>query len=320
MMTLLSSRLPRYCALAILTVVLSAPRVSVADNNAAAFLESGLGTRGPGLGGAFSAVVEGPSAAFWNPAGLAGLRGRSAEGAHQRLSLGRSQSNVAVGLNLRGDLGFGFAWIHAGVDGLTARTNSGEITGEIHDTEDAYLFALGVSPTPLFRLGASIKLIRQTVDVPQIGESTASGRGLDLGVQYLPSESTRVSLTARNVGARLQWTVTRTAAQTSTRRDPLLTDLVLGLCHCPAPPVLLAADLHYNAISPYANLGAEWTVSDLLTLRGGLHRLGQDDSPGSLAVGLSLRPMHSESLQFHYTYLNDPLDGTRLYGGLATRF
>ncbi len=323
-MMMLLPRLRRGSALVILMVVLGALGPSAASNNAAAFLESGLGTRGSGMGGAFSAVAEGPSAAFWNPAGLAGLRGRSAEGAHQRLSLGRNQSNVAVALNPRGDLGFCFAWIHAGVDGLTGRTDSGEITGDIHDTENAFLFALGLSPTPLFRLGASVKLIRQTVDVPDIGhssaKSTASGRGIDLGVQYLFSERTRVSLTARNLRARLQWTVPRSAGQTSTRRDPLLTDLVLGLSHRPVGSVLLAGDVHYNAISPYANLGAEWTIGDLLTLRGGLHRLGQDGGPGSLAVGLTLRPMRSESLQFQYTYLDDPLDGARLSGGLATRF
>lgn len=319
-MMMLPGRLQWRCTPIALALVLCGLGQSVADNNAAAFLESGLGTRGSGMGGAFSAVADGPSAAFWNPAGLAGLRGRSAEGAHQRLSLGRYQSNAAVAFNPRGDLGFGFAWIHAGVDGLTGRTNSGEITGQISDTEDAFLFALGLSPTPVFRLGASVKLLRQTVDVPQIGESTAKGRGVDLGVQYLFSESTRVSLMARNLGGRLQWTVTRSSSQTGTRRDPLSSDLVLGLSHRPTESVLLAGDAHYNTISPYANLGAEWTLSDLLTLRGGLNRLGQDDGSGSLAVGLTLRPMHSERLQFHYSYLDDPLDGARLSGGLATRF
>lgn len=319
-MTLLFHGLRQRRTALVLALALSVLSESAAGSSAAAFLESGLGTRGPGMGGAFSAVVAGPSAAFWNPAGLAGLQGRSAEGAHQRLSLGRTQSNVAVALNPRGDLGFGFAWIHAGVDGLTARTNSGEITGEMQDTENAFVFALALSPTPLFRLGASVKILRQTVDVPQVGESTASGRGIDLGVQYLLSERTRLSLTARHLSAKLEWTVARAASQSSTRRDPLSTDLVFGLSHGPVGPVLLAGDIHYNASSPYANLGAEWTVNGLLTLRGGLNRLGQDDGPGSLAVGLTLRPMHSESLQFQYAYVDDPLDGARLSGGVATRF
>ena len=52
-------------------------RVSVAATNggrtAADFLLIGAGARAAGMGGAFSAVSEGASASYWNPAGLTGI-------------------------------------------------------------------------------------------------------------------------------------------------------------------------------------------------------------------------------------------------------
>ena len=50
-------------------------RMLIAQENqtgttAASFLEIGIGSRAVGMGGAYVAMAEGPTAAYWNPAGL----------------------------------------------------------------------------------------------------------------------------------------------------------------------------------------------------------------------------------------------------------
>ena len=47
-----------------------------ATKYAGSFMETGGGARALGMGGAFTAVADDPSAAFWNPAGLASLENR----------------------------------------------------------------------------------------------------------------------------------------------------------------------------------------------------------------------------------------------------
>ncbi len=47
--------------------------VSVASDNGTAvadFLNIGVGARAASMGGAYTAVVDGPTAAYWNPSGL----------------------------------------------------------------------------------------------------------------------------------------------------------------------------------------------------------------------------------------------------------
>ena len=56
------------------TLLLAVP--AGAAKFAGAFMEDGGGARALGMGGAFTAVADDPSAAFWNPAGLSGRVGR----------------------------------------------------------------------------------------------------------------------------------------------------------------------------------------------------------------------------------------------------
>ena len=53
--------------------------------------------------------------------------------------------------------------------------------------------------------------------------------------------------------------------------------------------------------------GAEADLSPMLSVRGGLHRVGDADGLGLLAMGISIRPMHSNRLAFHYAWVADDL-------------
>ena len=285
---------------------------------AAAFLKAGLGTRGLGLG-AFVAAADDASSPFWNPAGLARLRGKSLETSTQSLSLGRRQSSAAIAFNVRGDMGFGFAWSHAAVGGIKGRTASGQYTGPIEDRANAFIFGIGRSLGPRLAVGLAVKVLNQSIDIPSAPKATANGRGLDLAMQFRAAEYTWFGAGISNLGADLAWKVRRADQQSSTTENALPRILVFGASHRLLDALLLAAELRSDG-EQSVNLGAEWQLSALLVVRGGLHRLGTEDG-GQLSTGLTLRPTRRETVQFQYAYLTDPLGaGGRTTVGLALAF
>ena len=285
---------------------------------AAAFLRTGLGARGLGLG-AFVAAADDASSPYWNPAGLARLRGKALQTSMQSLSLGRQQGSAAVALNVRGDMGFGFAWSHAAVGGIKGRTASGQYTGPIEDRANAFILGIGRALGPRLAVGLAVKLLRQGIRIPAVPQATANGTGFDLGVQFRVAEHTWLGASAANFGTGLTWKVRRTDQRSNTTENALPRILVFGASQRLLDGLLLAAELRADG-EQSVNLGAEWQLSALLAMRGGLHRLGAEDG-GQLSVGLTLHPMHRETLQFQYAYLTDPLGaGGRTTVGLVLAF
>ena len=96
-------------------IVWQAASPAAAGRLGGAYLETGLGGRALGLGGAQVAAAEGPAAVLYNPAGLAASTGKGVLASYQPMSLDRRRSGLAAAMNPRGGLAFGLAWLHAGV-------------------------------------------------------------------------------------------------------------------------------------------------------------------------------------------------------------
>ena len=285
---------------------------------AAAFLRTGLGARGLGMG-ALVAAADDASSPYWNPAGLARLRGKTIETSMQSLSLGRRQGSGAVALNVRGDMGFGFAWSHASVGGIKGRTASGQYTGPIEDRANAFILGIGRSLGSRFAVGLAVKVLRQSIDLPSVPTATANGSGFDLGVQFRAAEHTWFGASASNLSTDLAWKVRHADQRSNTTEDALPRIFVVGASQRLLDALLLAAEFRADG-EQSVNLGAEWQLSALLEVRGGLHRLGTEDG-GQLSAGLTLRPARRETVQFQYAYLTDPLGaGGRTTVGLTLAF
>ena len=269
--------------------------------------------------GAFVAAADDASSPYWNPAGLARLRGKALETSIQSLSLGRRQGSGAVALNVRGDMGFGFAWSHAAVGGIKGRTASGQYTGPIEDRANAFILGIGRSLGPRLAVGLAVKILRQSIDVPSAPKATANGSGFDLGVQFRAAEHTWLGAGISNLSTDLAWKVRHADQRSNTTEDALPRILVFGASQQLLDVLLLAAEFRTDG-EQSVNLGAEWQLSGLLVVRGGLHRLGTEDG-GQLSAGLTLRPARRETVQFQYAYLTDPLGaGGRTTVGLALAF
>lgn len=291
-----------------------------------AFLDTGLGASSLGMGGAVSASVDGPEAIFYNPAGLSSRQGRSLLASYQPMSLDRTRTGLAGSINVRGPLAFGLAWLHASTGGLLARNGSGEIVdGDLTDGSDAILFALGMQATPTLQLGLGVKILDQRIDAPQVGESTASGRSVDLGARYRVGSSTTVSLVWRNLANKLNWSIVRPSAQTGTSDEALLSMLAFGAAHRHGDRLRAGIDVEWldpgGSGELRAHGGVEARLSPLLSVRAGVHRLGDADGTALPTFGLSLRPMRIEALQIDYAWVADDLDaGGRTVLTVGSRF
>jgi len=310
--------LQRTTLIALALLLLNSP-LSAADFSAA-FLETGLGTRALGFGGAFSASAEGSTAPYWNPAGLARSQGKAVQTSTQALSLDRRASSVSFAINPRGDMGFGFAWLHAGTGDIQGRTASGQRTGSIDDGSNAFLVSVGRTLGSSLSIGLTMKIFDQRIEVPFSPAATANGHGFDLGVQYRLGQRTTLGAGLRNLSSSLNWKVRLASQQTSSTEDVLPRLMVFGIAHRPFAKALIGLDIE-SGDETTAHVGSEWELSPLLSLRGGLRHIGGEDSLGQVSAGLSLRPMRRQTLQFHYAYAADPLDaGGRTTIGLELAF
>ena len=302
-------------------VVGSLPGRGLAAEYAAAFLEVGVGARGVGMGNAVVAAVDDATAAYWNPAGLLRSKGKGMMTSVQPMSLDRRQSSFSARLNLRGELAFGFSWVHARVGDVVGRSSSGIPTGDINDAQNAYHVAVARRLHPRLTAGAILKVLEHEITVPGRGGSSGRGHGFDFGFQFRAFDNTYLGATARNVNSELSWKVKRSSQQSTTTDDALPRVVTVGLAHRPVEGVVVAADMRMGN-ERYLNLGAEWEINPVLTVRGGLSRLpGDGTGVGATAAGLTLRPMRTEAVQFHYTYATDELDaGGRTVAGVAITF
>jgi hypothetical protein len=168
-----------------------------------AFLEVPAGARASGMGGAFVSVGEGVEASFWNPAGLAAVRGLQMTGAHFELVEGLRHSQVALaGHVFGGGLSGSLRALYS--EPIEERDALGNLIGSFgaHDLE----FALGFG-APLRKgldLGFRAQVVRE-----RIANSSATTYALGAGVAWQPAAlpNVRAGLSADNVGPATHYTI-----------------------------------------------------------------------------------------------------------------
>lgn len=166
---------------------------------AADFLLIGHGARAAGFGGAYTAVSEDATAAYWNPAGLADLESG-------RVSLGHfswfqditvEQINLGLPIHDGAVAGISFTYINYGtIDGYDI---SGNATGEIAAYDWVGGLSLGLALSDEASIGFTGKYINQRLD-----DFSASAFAADFGVRY-NFESLVLAATVTNLGGEMQF-------------------------------------------------------------------------------------------------------------------
>lgn len=272
---------------------------------AAAFLGIPIGPRAQALGGAYIAMANDVTAAYWNPGAISRIGRTQILISHTEWFVGTSLN--WVGVNIQVDevnaIALSLTQLDYGREEITTIYEQ-EGTGRYWDATDlAAAISYSRNLTDRFSLGGSIKLIHS-----QIWNETASAFAVDLGVLYNTQfEGLRLGMSIANYGSKMRMDGKDLFEQIDI--DPnnsghnerlvsrLKTDdwalpiffrvgIAMDVLNIEQNKLTLAADaLHPTDNVESVNLGAEYTFNDMVSLRGGFRSLFQDDREGGLTFG-----------------------------------
>ena len=189
-----------------MTVILSSVPVFAGESGgqAGAFLQYGVGARALGMGGAFYAIADDATAAYWNPAGLAYLQRKEvttmqatlfAETQYNYMGYAHptaTKGTFALGMTtLTSD---GFEKVDATFDPTSGEPTSITKNGTFADTKRAMAFSWGREATENTSFGLSMKQITRQLD-----DSTDSSLALDISAMRQMSPIYRLALGMQNV-------------------------------------------------------------------------------------------------------------------------
>ncbi|MCX7844950.1 MAG: hypothetical protein N2507_06475 [Candidatus Bipolaricaulota bacterium] len=184
--------------------------------DAASFARIGIGGWPLALGGAYVALAEGPTAGYWNPAGLARLARFAVEGMYTNwLGAGIHYQHVGLAgypplgevrpqLTLRGiPLTFALNWLSVMVPDIPWIEEGGE-AGTFTAWSHLFFLSVGGPLSEALALGATLKVYHD-----RILEGVSLGVGADLGLLWetrVAEQKLRLGLVTTDIGSsRIQW-------------------------------------------------------------------------------------------------------------------
>lgn len=218
-------------ALVVVATLVSASAVAETGvaKYAGEFISLGVGGRALGMGGAFVALANDVTAGYWNPAGLAQINYPQFTLMHdEQFGSLVNYDYGAVAIPFGSNTSLGFSVIRLGVDDIADTRNAGvDINGNLtydpnqfsrvdpskvtyfNAADWAFYFSYAKKQSDDFTYGANVKIIRR-----ELGDASATGIGLDVGVWYTPFDNVQL-------GANLQ-DVTTTFLAWNTGRNELI--------------------------------------------------------------------------------------------------
>jgi hypothetical protein len=165
------------------------------DSHAAPYLKMGVGARALAMGGAFTAIADDATAAYWNPAGLVKIEHIEATFMYAaNMSVDRKLNYFAY-THWLGMGGLGVHWLNAGMDDIPRLDSGGEEFGTDDMGANSIMFSYGMEAGDLM-LGATAKVLHEDI----MGESE-TGFGLDLGGMFEVTDNVTAGLMVRDIGS-----------------------------------------------------------------------------------------------------------------------
>jgi opacity protein-like surface antigen len=298
--------------------------VSKKGTTAAGFLSIGQSGRAVGMGSAFVGVANDVSAIYWNPAGLASLKGVNVMFDHTTWIAGIKYNFLAASYNL-GDLGaIGISFTSSDVGEMKVTTiEQPDGTGEVFTVSDAsFSIAYALQLTDKFSIGFNPKFVYQS-----IWKMDATAFALDLGVQYItPFDGMVLAMSISNFGTSMQLAGNsnlilhdpdpesggnnnKIPAYLETESWALPLNFRVGVAYNPVytemHKITVAVDAaHPNDNYESVNAGAEYTYNDFISLRGGYKSLFLNTSEETFTLGFGLRQqlMGNVAIMVDYAY------------------
>ena len=285
-------------------------------------LQIGVGPRSNALGGTTVADVTGAEALFWNPAGLAAMKGTQAYFSHLSYIAGMNVNYFAVTTGVgAGQLGFTVKALDVG-DVIVTTEDAPDGTGEVLSPTFSVLgLTYSRQFTDRVRFGATAQFVNE-----KVLNTSAKGFALDLGIQYDAGyHGLTFGATMKNVGPAMSFSgsdfevnlpvpdtepgsANRTFTVTSAPFEiPSYFQLGAGydLYNANESRLRLLGAFTSNNFTPDdMRTGAEYSHKDIFALRAGYGRYVSDDDRDlytglSFGAGLNV-DVGTSRLQFDY--------------------
>ncbi len=298
--------------------------VSKKGTTAAPFLSIGQSARAIGMGSAFVGVANDVSSIYWNPAGLTKTKGVNVMFDHTMWIADIKYNFLAASYNM-GDFGtVGFSYTGSDIGEMPITTISQpEGTGEMFSaTQAAFSLAYAIQLTENFSIGFNPKFIYES-----IWRMDATAFAVDLGVQYVtPFDDAILAMSISNFGTSMKMLGNSNLvlhdldpensgnngnipAYLETNEWALPLNFRVGIAYDPVfnetHKLTVAVDaMHPSDNYESLNVGAEYSYTDFVFIRGGFKSLFLQESEETFSVGFGLKQklMGNVALILDYSY------------------
>lgn len=303
--------------------------------SAGAFSRVGFGARGIALGNALVADAMGNGSPYYNPALAPTASSQNLSASAALMSFDRELQFLQFATPLEPSAGIAGGLIHAGVSNIDGRDNSGYHTEYYSTDEFAVFLAFGTQFSDRLAGGLGLQLFR--ADMHE-GLEAVNSIGIDVGLTYAATEALRIGLAVDDLLARYSWdtsTLYGSGGKTTSDRFPVRVRIGASYLLMGGRAQLLAEYESAFASSEYRvrsiqivgdapqivqeserstaydgrlRVGAEYNLSDVFAVRGGLDRIG-GGVPDGLApsAGFAVaQPVGPLGLRGEYAFVLEP--------------
>ncbi|MDX9924212.1 MAG: PorV/PorQ family protein [Ignavibacteriaceae bacterium] len=298
---------------------------SKVGTTAANFLNIPVGPRATSMGGAFVAVANDVTSAFWNPGGLARLEGNefSASTANWLVDTKLNWIGLAFKLDDDQTVAISLNQLDYGEEEITTATQPNG-TGERWDAMDvAFGLSYSRNLTDRFSIGTTVKYIQQ-----RIWNESASAFAVDIGLLFRTQfNGLRIGMNIANFGTEMKLAGKDllqpvdidpsnsgnnanivSSLETDSWTLPLNFQVGVGmeLLDNESWKWTVAADALYpNNQTSHLNVGTEIGWSKIVYLRVGYNSLLKEDAEEGLTAGIGLRyELAGVKLGVDYSYMD----------------
>ncbi|MBP7461759.1 MAG: PorV/PorQ family protein [Candidatus Delongbacteria bacterium] len=317
----------KICGLTLMMILLVSvvrAEVSKVGTTAAPFLNVEVGARAIGMGGAFVAMADDPSALFWNPGAIARLKGYQLMFNHDNYLADIAYNFIGGVFNLQNYGALGLSFTSLSMDEMMVTTHLYPYgTGTTFSAGSiAVGLCYGYNITDRFSIGGGFKYIKES-----IYNSSAGGMAFDIGTIFTTQFwGTQIGMSITNFGPKMKMTGTdlivnydydsndpfnndkiNADLRTDSYELPLMFRVGIAtnlLQTMPQHSLWLAVDaMHPNDNSECVNVGMEYGLKDMFFMRGGYKAAFQTNSEQEWTAGGGIKvTIRGFRTSFDYAY------------------